>query len=309
MEKFKIKNIEEFDLDFVAKYNKPAAEDPAADLDNDLKTDDIPEAETQTDNNDTQILFDEPQPAVPYDIPAQQQTPTQVAPLHPQPAEKSKPEKVKQSGLAITGKVIATIMLAVTVITFVFGCFVSVFLDNDSLDIGININTVNSDTSIRTIEDNQEKDILIFSKGDLVISKKEDNLKYVDIFNEAKNGTESKLIYLTYSTNPENKDTYSDIYRLTGVTSTSESNAVLTATNLSSGNYETIEINTDNKNYHGVVTSIYVPLLGGILHFANDYAILVCILFILMAAFWCLVLVLIDNQRNKTKKTKEKSKK
>lgn len=301
MEKFKIKSIDEFDVDFVAKYNQPAAVVPEAETDSNINIDDIA-PETQAENPEIIAQSEAPVVAQPQAVP---QNPP--APVQPEKKDekKKKPEKVKQSGLAITGKVIATILLVATVVTFVFGCFTSVFLDNSALDLGISISTVNSDTKINSVSE----EVQIFSKGDLVISKKEDNLKYAEIFNEASYGEDAKLIYLTYTTVPDNEEYYSDVYRLTGVTSSSESNTVLTAVNLSSGNYEAIEINTDSKDFHGLVTSFYIPMLGGILHFANDYAILVCILFILMAAFWCLILILIDNQRGKSKKSKSKSKK
>ena len=51
---------------------------------------------------------------------------------------------------------------------------------------------------------------------------------------------------------------------------------------------------------YGIVTN-YIPVLGGLLHFAMDNVILVCILFVLLAALWCLILVLIENKKPKTK--------
>ena len=44
---------------------------------------------------------------------------------------------------------------------------------------------------------------------------------------------------------------------------------------------------------YGVVNS-YIPAVGGLLSFAIENAILVCILFVLLAAFWCLLLVLLE---------------
>ena len=46
----------------------------------------------------------------------------------------------------------------------------------------------------------------------------------------------------------------------------------------------------------GVVTH-YIPLAGLLLSFAVNNAILVCALFVLLIAFWCMILVLI--QKNK----------
>jgi len=307
MEKFKIKSIEEFDVDFVAKYNQPAAVVPEAEIDSNINIDDLA-PKTQPDNETVQVVFENTQPESPVPSPAQQQIPRQTVPVQPKPENKSdakkKPEKAKQSGLAIAGKVIATILLAATVVTFIFGCFVSVFLDNNNLDIGISLTTVNADT-MNSAGDNA---VTIVSKGDMILSTKPDANEYFDILNEAKLNDESLLI--TYSSDPTNENSYSDVYYVKEVIYATESSAVLSATNLTSPapGYQSIEISSDDKSYHGVI-KLYAPALGGILHFASDYAILVCILFILMAAFWCLVLVLIDNQRNKTKKTKEKAKK
>lgn len=310
MEKFKIKSIDEFDVDFVANYNKPAENVPEAEVDSNINIDDIA-PETTSEDAATQILFDNTQADTTFENLAQQQTPPQapvaVNPVPQQPAkkpeEKKKPEKAKQSGLAITGKIIATILLVATVVTFIFGCFVSVFLDNNNLDIGFSFTTVNADTKNSAAEDAE----IIVSKGDMILSAKPDANEYFDIVNEAKLNGES--VFVSYSSNPTDENSYSDLYYVKEVVSVTDSNAVLSVVNLTSPapGYESVEISSEDKSYHGVV-KIYAPVLGGILHFASDYSILVCILFILMAAFWCLVLVLIDNQRNKTKKSKEKSK-
>jgi hypothetical protein len=47
------------------------------------------------------------------------------------------------------------------------------------------------------------------------------------------------------------------------------------------------------SNCYGVVNS-YIPAVGGLISFAIENAILVCILFVLLAAFWCLLLVLLE---------------
>lgn len=306
MEKFKIKSIEEFDVDFVAKFNQPAADVPEAEINNDINLDDLA-PETQPDIADAPVISENEQPEAPAEISVQPQTPPPAEPVSPQPVkkpeEKKKPEKVKQSGLAITGKVIATILLVATVITFIFGCFISVFLDNSNLDIGFSFTTVNADTMNSAGDDAQA----IVSKGDMILSTKPKPNEYYDILSEAQLNGDSLLI--SYSSDPANENSYSDVYYVKEVISATESGAVLSATNLTSPapGYQSIEISTDDKSYHGIV-KLYAPAIGGILHFASDYAILVCILFILMAAFWCLVLVLIDNQRNKPKKEKAKAK-
>ena len=54
---------------------------------------------------------------------------------------------------------------------------------------------------------------------------------------------------------------------------------------------------------YGVVNS-YIPVIGGLLSFAIENAILVCILFVLLAAFWCLLLVLLEKSAPKAKTKK-----
>lgn len=311
MEKFKIKSIDEFDLDFVAKYNEPKAEDAPEETDNVLSIDAlVPEEESVTVQPESNPL-DMPQTMVitppEAEIPPQANAPIPPQPVAPQPMqapkENKKSEKAKQSGLAITGKIIATILLVSTVVVFIMGCFVSVFIDNHNLNLGISLNTVNADTMNSSGADAET----IVSKGDMIISTKPDSIEYFDILNGAKRNGESVLI--SYSSYPGDENSYSDIYLVKDVLSTSEENAVLIAANLTTPapGYQSIEINTNDGSFHGIV-KIYAPKLGGILHFASSglNAVLVCLMFILIAAFWCLVLVLIDNQRYKSKKAKSK---
>ena len=49
------------------------------------------------------------------------------------------------------------------------------------------------------------------------------------------------------------------------------------------------------------IVKFYIPFVGGIILFAINNAILVCALFVLMAAFWCLLLVLIEKNSKKNK--------
>ncbi len=306
MEKFRIKSIDEFDLDFVNKYNeqKSDAEPAPAEPDLDLNLDALIPEEESTAVQPISDSADAPSDEV-IIPPAEENVPPQVIPAQPvhPPEDKNKPKKAKQSGLAITGKIIATILLVSTVVVFIFGCFVSVFIDNSSLDLGISLKTVNADTMNSSGIDAET----IVSKGDMIISTKPDSIEYLNILNEAKSNNESILI--SYSSYPGDENSYSDVYLVKDVLSTSDTNAVLVAANLTTPapGYQAVEINTSDKSYHGIV-KFYAPKLGGILHFASSglNAVLVCFLFILVAAFWCLVLILIDNQRYKTKKAKTK---
>ena len=78
------------------------------------------------------------------------------------------PKKNKKSGGILAGKIISIIMLCVTVVTFILGCFVTIFLDNSGTNIGgICFNTMSHDI-----------EALGVSEGDLIISKKCDVTEY-----------------------------------------------------------------------------------------------------------------------------------
>ncbi len=188
--------------------------------------------------------------------------------------EKKKKEKTSPGVLA--GKIISIVMLCATVITFVLGCFVTIFLDNGGSDIGgICFNTMSQDI-----------DVLGVSEGDLIISKKCDVNEY----------SQGNLIAV-----PASGVSGCDIQTITSVSVYYEDNASFTVTPVSSAGYPyTIQ----STECYGIISS-YIPALGSILGFAMDNAILVCVLFVLLAAFWCLILVLME----RTAKEESSSKK
>ncbi len=176
-----------------------------------------------------------------------------------------KPAKSKPNGGILAGKIISIVMLCVTVVTFILGCFVTIFLDNSGTDIGgICFNTMN-----------QNIDVLGVSEGDLIISKKCDVNEYA---------------YGNLVSVPASGMSGCDIQTVTAVSVFSESDASLTVSPVSNPGYSyTLQASA----CYGVISS-YIPALGGILNFAMDNAILVCILFVLLSAFWCLILVLME---------------
>ncbi len=174
-------------------------------------------------------------------------------------------KKSKKSGTTLAGKIISIIMLCATVITFILGCFVIIFLDNGGTDIGgICFNTMSQDI-----------DALGVSTGDLIISKKCDVTEY----------SAGNLIAV-----PASGNSGCDIKTITNISVYSEDNASFSVSSVASASYPyTVQL----SECYGIISS-YIPALGGILGFAMDNAILVCILFILLAAFWCLILVLME---------------
>ena len=176
-----------------------------------------------------------------------------------------KPAKAKASGGVLAGKIISIIMLCATVITFILGCFVTIFLDNSGTNIGgICFNTMSQDI-----------DVLGVSEGDLIISKKLNSNEY----------EYGNLIAV-----PASGISGCDIQTVTNVSVYSDTDSTLTVSPVSNPSYTyTVQAST----CYGVISS-YIPVLGSILNFAMDNAILVCLLFVLLSAFWCLILVLME---------------
>ncbi len=316
MEQFKLKSIDELDLEFVSATRGPStsANKEAKSL--------IPEiSKTEAvDNSDETIgiqYFSKPAA-----VPAQEnpiytpqpepekkkarplvpigQNPSPYAPVgaieQPQEDEvldfsdddygeaklENENEKSKKNGGILAGKIISIVMLCATVVTFILGCFVTIFLDNSGTDIGgICFNTMSQDVLSLGV-----------SEGDLIISKKCDVNEYAP----------GDLIAI-----PASGISGCDIQTITSVSVFSEDNAAITVTPVSAAGYTST---VQSSSCYGVINS-YIPALGGILNFAMDNAVLVCILFVLLSAFWCLILVLMERSSKpvKTASKKQKSKK
>lgn len=189
-------------------------------------------------------------------------------------------KKAKSSGGILAGKIISIVMLCVTVVTFILGCFVTIFLDNGGTDIGgICFNTMSYD--------NVDLEV---SEGDLIISKKLDVHEYQP----------GNLVAV-----PASGLSGCDIQQITNISVLSDEEASLTVNSVSSAGYP---YSVQSSSCYGVVSS-YIPALGGILSFAMENAILVCVLFVLLSAFWCLILVLMErSSKSSSAPKKEKTK-
>ena len=288
MEQFKLKSIDELDLEFVNNLTAPKA--PVSETKSLIPEMEKAPAADKTDETIGAQYFTkpaQPQPAAPAveeEAPKKKarplipigQTPSPYSPVGAMP-EKKEPiifnessfedeeEPKKKSKGALAGKIISIILLCATVVTFLLGCFVTIFLDNNGTDIGgYCFNTMGQD-----IED------LGVSKGDLIVSKKAAATEY-------QNGN---LIVV-----PSSMFEGCDIQSIQSTTPYSTDSVQITTTAISGGMSYTNSVTS--ANCYGIVTS-YIPVLGGLLSFAMENAILVCILFVLLAAFWCLLLVLI----------------
>ena len=87
-----------------------------------------------------------------------------------------------------------------------------------------------------------------------------------------------------------------DVHIVNSINSYYSENAEISTTDITSSQSYIATVMASES--FGVVNS-YIPVLGGLLHFAMDNIILVCVLFVLLAALWCLILVLIENKKPK----------
>lgn len=294
MDQFKLKSIDELDLEFVAKTRGQSPVAPPTP--NSVNQQNSVDFDFGIYSNPTQSLDAEPtyspqpenkvkkpRPLVPIGqnntgyspvgAPVQQEEP-QYAPENqnyynetvPQDAPKKKAKNKNKSTGALVGKIVAIVLLVATVIVFLLGCFVSVFLDNGGSNIGgICFNTMSEDPVA-----NSESSV---SKGDLIISKKGEISEY----------EVGDLIAV-----PSATLSGCDIHKIIAI------NPV---------GFDMVEFVTIDQNQmqctimesdcYGEAT-VYLPIAGGLLSFAIENAVLVCILFVLLAAFWCLLLVLLE---------------
>ncbi len=311
MEQFKLKSIEELDIDFVAKTREQSAPKAA----------DIPQhqeaaIEFSSNAQNTNTYFSEPaqnlnveptytphpekqakkpRPLVPIGQNNSGYSPV-GAPKENQPevpfipsinygeAEAAVDNNKKKSTGAFVGKIVSIVLLAATVVVFVLGCFVSIFLDNGGSNIGgLCFNTMSSDLDVAGVSP--------VSEGDLIISKKIEPADYAI----------GDMIAV-----PSASTDGCDIHIINSISNAGFEDAELTTTDItnSAQYFSTVMASSS----YGVVNS-YIPLLGKLLSFAIDNAILVCILFVLLAAFWCLLLVLLEKTNSKAPKDNTKAKK
>lgn len=270
MDEFKLRSIDEFDADFVASYKPVSA--PVEAKSAPAKDSLIPQIEKNVVNERTEPVG---MPAAPDNAPlyTSQKMSDPYIPNNYVPEEVIEEPKAKKklSTGALIGKIAAIVLLVVTIVVFLLGCFISVFLDNKGQSLGnCTLNTLSADI-----------DKVGVKKGDLIIAKKLAASEYAagDIIAVPATGESGCLLVSVQSV------------MLTGDTAT------LTVNDLT-GVYGTT-ITYDSSNVLGKTLDNYFPYLGGLMSFAIDNAILVCFLFILLAALWCLVLVLIDKSQSK----------
>ncbi len=301
MEQFKLKSIEEFDNEFVAKIRaEKAAEKNSVIPEISKEEPAVVFAETQPEKYfnkaETNAAF-EPKPVEtevkPRPLTPIGQNPISYAPVAPEAKEESEEnagesldfsdgnygevyvepddtQKASKGNLAV--KIISIVLLCATVLTFVFGCFISVFLDNNGTSLG--------NTCFNTMS--QDIENLGVSKGDLIISTKPDSpFDY----------QAGDLIAV-----PATDSTGCDINSVDSVSQLTLETANINATAISNGYGYQNTVTSDSC--YGIV-SFYIPVLGGLLNFAMENVVLVCVLFVLLSALWCLILVMAERKPKK----------
>lgn len=296
MNEFRILSIDEFDALFVKDLRIKKAEPPKTDsgLIPELITDNnasaeviektaITDAETSLSDTPTaaetsqNISADDSSSSPLVDIPQENTSSVIVDGDASENTDEKKEEKKKKNDY-LAGKVVSIVMLSITAVVFLLGCFISVFLDNNGLDIGgICFST-------------QSRDIIVgddeIGKGALIISKKLQPEQYSENLNKPVAVRADK-----------NASSGCDIMFLYSASESYEAGTVLQVYDPMTNE---ISENTYLSSECSGIVHRYLPAVGGILTFAINNAVLVCALFVLLAAFWCLLLVLFE-KNNKRK--------
>ena len=259
MDEFKIMSVDDFDLAFIQSQKEEinAAAAPVAPEKNDAPTQDV--FSSSAPRNDSPSYFSQPATQE-NDVfasynPRPMSDTTAIA--YPQESEEEESKKPLSVGKMI-GKVISVIMLVLTVLTFVFSCFICIFVDNRNISLGkVNISTMYGDSQSTNVK-----------KGDLVVSKVS-TPKKGDLVAVIKDDR-CDLMKVEYADTIDITDSF-----VASSTTTGTIGEVKQSANL------------------GTVT-MRVPSVGMLAHFALNNIILVAGLFILLAALWILIIVLID---------------
>lgn len=262
MEQFKLRDIEEFDNDFKNSIIKKENEIKSTDnLIPNLKPQEneeifsgesVEEEPTQIEK-DRQKIFE--------NVISDNYENESEDGYHDEAEEHKKPK-----GLVVC-KIASIVLLVATVLIFISGCFVSVFLDNNGLSIGgLCFNT-----------QCQNIDILGIHQGDMIISKKSDiniinsdDVICVPSIND--NGCDVQIVKNTYQNGPDE---------------------ILYTIAFDDG--YTVESAISNDQSYGVVKR-YIPKIGKVINFAMQNALLDCVLFILIAALWCAILIIVEKK-------------
>lgn len=298
MEQFKLKSIDELDLDFVQQREAAAApseapvQSSASSLIPEISKDEPAVQEPvhkyfkkTADQFDDEAIFS---PAAgtdetvhpfasysPVGAPAEEDSePESYGEVSVEKTAKAKKPAGKGN---LIGRIASIVMLCITVAVFVFGCVISIFINNNGIDLaGLCFNSMY-----------QSFDEIGVSKGDLVISKKLEASEY--------------QLNSAVAVPAPNGQAGCDIQYITAITPTYDG-CELTTGGISGG------INVTNTYSSSVCygsVAFFIPFFGGLITFAMDNAIFVCAFFVLLSALWCLLLIMLEKSSKASSKPKK----
>lgn len=308
---FRLRNIEEFDADFVqnlrVEKQQPAAPETVTpslipELEKNVPVNAV---QTPPQKSATEIYFDNtirppvnpapaqttPRPLVPIGsgqtaIPVSQEkiggatTPVSNPVLNFDESDfDTQEEKPKSAKGARALKIVSIILMSITIVIFLLGCLVSVFINNN----GTNLAGYCFNSQLRDVTFKTDSGDVKLSKGDLIVSKSLDAAQY------------EKNMIVSVLAKDENGNNGCDVYSIGSVTKINSSTYDFELVEPQSGN---ADVRIKSNDCYGLV-EYYVPVVGGVIAFTTSSilnSVLVCALFILIVAFWALLLILSEKK-------------
>ncbi len=321
MDEFKLRSINEFDEDFAAEVKalRAAKVSPApAPVPQQKKETLIPEMSKPAVEEPIEIDFFSSGPVPAPQTPAAPVTPpapaapvaAAVPPVSLYKTEKTDSSSVKpfvyepqkfedddddddyyknsdnkdRTKLFLAGKIVSIVMLALTLLFFIFGCFITIFYDNkDSSFAGYTFSSLAEDNAAISSSKNGDPE----KAGALIVSKKV----------EAGDYKSGDLVAVPAD------ESGCDVYQVISIgNETSEGFDLIVIDNADSASTASLTVASEDIFGKAVYS---LGGLGKLVGFATSNLVLVCILFLLLAAFWCILIVLIEKMQAKQNEEKE----
>lgn len=181
-------------------------------------------------------------------------------------------ETKDRTKLFFAGKIVSIVMLALTLLLFIFGCFITIFYDNkDSSAAGYTFSSLAKDNAAISSSKNGDPE----KAGALIVSKKVKSEDY-------KSGD---LIAVPAD------EAGCDIYQVVSISNETSEGFDLIVVDTNSDSTASLTVASEDIFGKAVYS---LGGLGKLVGFATSNLVLVCILFLLLAAFWCILIVLIE---------------
>ena len=302
MDEFKLRSINEFDEDFAAEVKalRAAKASPAVPpVPQQKKETLIPEMSKTAVEEPVEIDFFSSDPVIAPAAPVPPAAPITpaVPPVSLYKTEKTDSSSVKpfvyepqkfeddddddyykntetkdRTKLFFAGKIVSIVMLALTLLLFIFGCFITIFYDNkDSSAAGYTFSSLAKDNAAISSSKNGDPE----KAGALIVSKKVKSEDY-------KSGD---LIAVPAD------EAGCDIYQVVSISNETSEGFDLIVVDTNSDSTASLTVASEDIFGKAVYS---LGGLGKLVGFATSNLVLVCILFLLLAAFWCILIVLIE---------------